>query len=359
MFKLVVCRQLSVDFFNAINFKSARDGQRTINNGHRCMNIGSVTLENKTILAPLAGITNLPFRLLAKEAGCALVCSEMVSAHGLVNRSGRTEQMLDSRPEEKPLSVQIFGSDPAVMAEAARLVQSSGADIIDINFGCSVRKILKTGSGAALMRSPDTAQAVIGAVRKAVEIPLTIKLRTGWDSTGNQAFEISKIAESCGVDAIAIHPRTATQGFSGNADWRIIKELKKRVSVPVIGNGDIFSADDALAMLAQTGCDAIMIGRMAIGNPWIFSHVRARIRGQAEPVTGLDHRFEIMRRYVRKSVKYSGEEIACRMMRSRLCWFAKGLRNSSQFRKSINHISTETEALQRIEAYHKSLQSNE
>jgi nifR3 family TIM-barrel protein len=323
------------------------------------MNIGSVKLENKTILAPLAGITNLPFRLIAKEAGCALVCSEMVSAHGLVNQSYRTRQLLDSQPQEKPLSVQIFGSQPDVMAEAARLVEASGADIIDINFGCAVRKIIKTGSGVALMQVPDTAAAVIREVRKAISIPLTVKLRSGWDATGNQAYEIAKIAESCGVDAIAIHPRTATQGFSGHADWTIIKELKKRVGVPVIGNGDIWSASDAMAMLAQTGCDAIMIGRMAIGNPWIFSHVRARLRGETEPTVDLDQRFDIMKRYLRESVTYFGEEIACRMMRSRLCWFAKGLRNSSQFRKSINHISTKAEALQRIEAYQHSLQTGQ
>ena len=321
------------------------------------MNIGSVKLENKTILAPLAGITNLPFRLLAKEAGCALVCSEMISAHGLINKSGRTQQMLDSLPEEKPLSVQIFGSQPDVMAEAARLVESAGADIIDINFGCAVRKITKTGSGVALMREPHTAKAVIRSVRKAVAIPLTVKLRSGWDATGSQAFEISRIAESCGVDAIAIHPRTATQGFSGHADWRIIKELKKRVTVPVIGNGDIFSAEDALAMLDRTGCDAIMIGRMAIGNPWIFAHVRARICGETEPDVDLDQRFDIMKRYLRESVTYFGEEIACRMMRSRLCWFVKGMRNAGQFRSAIRFLASEKEAVERIQQYAASISS--
>jgi nifR3 family TIM-barrel protein len=305
----------------------------------------------------LAGITNLPFRLLAKEAGCALVCSEMISAHGLVNKSKRTRQMLDSLPEEKPLSVQIFGSQADIMAEAARVVETSGADIIDINFGCSVRKIIKTGSGVALMKAPETAEAVIKAVRKVVRIPLTIKLRSGWNPTGNQAFEISQIAEACGVDAITIHPRTAKQGFSGHSDWAIIAKLKKQVNIPVIGNGDIFSADDAIAMLEQTRCDAVMIGRMAIGNPWIFSRVLARMRGETEPAVDLEKRFEIMTRYMQESVKYFGEEIACRMMRSRLCWFAKGLHNSSQFRKSINHISTETEALQRIKAYKQALQS--
>jgi tRNA-dihydrouridine synthase B len=320
------------------------------------MQIGSVTLENQTILAPLAGISNLPFRLLAKEAGCALVCTEMVSAHGLVNKSSKTERLMDSLPEEKPLSVQIFGSDPAIMAEAAGLVESSGADIVDINFGCSVRKIVKNGSGAALMNTPKTAEALIKSVRNAIRIPLTIKLRTGWDPTGDQAFEISEIAEACGVDAIAIHPRTANQAFGGHADWSIIAALKKRVHIPVIGNGDVFSAQDAINMLEQTHCDAVMIGRTAIGNPIIFSQVLARIRGEEEPEADLDHHFEIMTRYLQESVKYLGEEIACKMMRSRLCWFAKGLRNSSQFRKSINHISTEAEALQRIEAFKDSLQ---
>ena len=320
------------------------------------MQIGSVRLKNKTILAPLAGITNLPFRLMAKEAGCALVCSEMVSANGLVHKSIKTEQLLDSLPKEKPLSVQIFGFDPGIMAEAARVVESSGADIIDINFGCSVKKIVKNGSGVALMKMPKTAAALIKSVRNAVRIPLTIKLRTGWNPTGNQAFEISEIAEACGVDAIAIHPRTATQGFSGRADWSIIAALKRRVGIPVIGNGDIFSAQDALKMLEETRCDAVMIGRMAIGNPYIFRQVLARIRGEEVPAPDTDHHFKIMIRYLKESVKYFGEELACRMMRSRLGWFSKGLRNSSQFRKSINRISTEAEALQRIEEFRASLQ---
>ena len=320
------------------------------------MQIGFVRLKNKTILAPLAGISNLPFRLLAKEAGCALVCSEMVSANGLVHKSIKTEQLLDSLPKEKPLSVQIFGFDPGIMAEAARVVESSGADIIDINFGCSVKKIVKNGSGVALMKMPKTAAALIKAVRNAVRIPLTIKLRTGWNPTGNQAFEISEIAEACGVDAIAIHPRTATQGFSGRADWSIIAALKRRVGIPVIGNGDIFSAQDALKMLEETRCDAVMIGRMAIGNPYIFRQVLARIRGEEVPAPDTDHHFKIMTRYLKESVKYFGEELACRMMRSRLGWFSKGVRNSSQFRKSINRISTEAEALQRIEEFRASLQ---
>ncbi|CAB5116925.1 tRNA-dihydrouridine synthase DusB [Olavius algarvensis associated proteobacterium Delta 3] len=183
------------------------------------MNIGPIRLENPTILAPLAGITNLPFRLIAKEAGCGMVCSEMISANGLVHRSRKTLRMLDSLPEEKPLSVQIFGSDPDVMAEAAAMAASSGADILDINFGCSVRKVVKTGAGVALMRDSKRTEAVLTAVRRVVSIPITIKVRSGWEPSGQEAVRICKIAEQCGVDAVAVHPRTARQGFRGRADW--------------------------------------------------------------------------------------------------------------------------------------------
>jgi len=215
------------------------------------MKIGTVTLDNNVILAPLAGITNLPFRLMAKQAGCGLVCSEMVSSHGLVYKSGKTEQMLDSAAEEKPLSVQIFGARPDIMAEAAAMVEAMGADILDINFGCAVRKVVKTGSGVALMNTPEIAQALLKAVRKTIRIPLTIKIRSGWDASGEQALHIARIAEDCGVDAVAVHPRTARQLFSGRADWSIIAAVKEKVAIPVIGNGDIFSAGDAVNMLRK------------------------------------------------------------------------------------------------------------
>jgi len=335
--------------------------QPTTGNGLRTVKpiqIGSLTLKNNTILAPLAGISNLPFRLLAKEAGCGLVCSEMVSANALVRKSKKTEQLLDSSPEEKPLSVQIFGSDPSLMAEAAKIIETSGADIVDINFGCSVKKIIKTGSGAALMQDPEKSEALLKAVRKSVRIPLTIKIRTGWNKSGEQAFAIAEIAEACGVDAIAVHPRTATQGFSGQADWSIIGAIKRRCTMTVIGNGDIFSACDAMNMLAETGCDGVMIGRRAIGNPFIFSRVLSRIRGETPPSEDLEHRFTTLRRYLQNSVRYFGEELACRMMRSRLCWFVKGLKDSNQFRKSINQISTQNQALELISAYQEYLQRN-
>ena len=319
------------------------------------MQIGPLTLENNTVLAPLAGITNLPFRLLAKEAGCGLVCSEMISSHGLVYRSGKTEKMLDSTPEEKPLSVQLFGAKPDILAEAAAIVESSGADIVDINFGCSVRKVLRTGSGAALMRTPDLAEDLLKAVRRTIRLPLTIKIRSGWDSSGAQALNISEIAESCGVDAITVHPRTAGQLFSGRADWSIIAAVKKKVSIPVIGNGDIMSGHDAVRMLAETGCDAVMIGRKAIGNPDIFSRVLAQINGDEEIAEDISRRFDLMIRYLQASVEYIGEELACRMMRSRLGWFTKGLHKSSHFREAIKHLSSESEGVELIKAYREEL----
>ncbi|MEA3427938.1 MAG: tRNA dihydrouridine synthase DusB [Thermodesulfobacteriota bacterium] len=320
------------------------------------MKIGSLTLDNITILAPLAGITSLPFRILAKEAGCALVCTEMISANGLVRKSKKTMQMLCSLPEEKPLSVQMFGSDSAVMAEAAQIVESSGADLIDINFGCSVKKVIKTGAGVALMQRLDNAETIIKAVRKAVNIPLTIKIRTGWDSSGKQALKLSQLAEESGVDAITVHPRTASQGFRGNADWSIITAIKRAIAIPVIGNGDIITAEDAVEMQRITGCHAIMIGRAAIGNPWIFSHVMDLVRGDDISPIDIAHRFEVMIRYYKMSIQYFGEKNACRMMRSRLGWFVKGLRFSSKFRESIKQISSENETIELIKAYMELLQ---
>jgi tRNA-dihydrouridine synthase B len=320
------------------------------------MHIGSLKLSNNVILAPLAGITNLPFRLLAKKAGCSLVCSEMVSANGLVHKSAKTRQLMQSTPVEKPLSIQIFGSDPAIMAEAASIVAATGADIIDINFGCSVKKIVRNGAGAALMETPHKAEALIKAVRNAIAIPLTIKIRTGWEKSGAQALKLSEIAEACGVDAVTVHPRTATQGFSGQADRTVIAAVKQKLKIPVIGNGDIQTADDAVKMLNETGCDAVMIGRRAIGYPWIFSEVLARQRGQGESTADPSRRFDMMRQYLQASVTYCGEELACRMMRSRLSWFSKGMRNSSKFRESIKRISSQAEAEELITKYQESIE---
>lgn len=312
------------------------------------MKIGSLQLENITIAAPLAGISNLPFRVLMKEAGCALVCSEMISANGLVYRSRKTLQLMDSLPEEKPLSVQIFGSDPSIMAEAAAIVQDSGADILDINFGCSVRKVVRTGAGVALMRSPGNAEEILSAVKKAISLPMTVKIRSGWDGSGNQAIEIARIAEDCGADAVTVHPRTASQGFSGTADRSVIARVKQALSIPVIGNGDISAPEHALRMLEETGCDAVMVGRAAVGNPWIFSGILSLLRGETPVPAALSLRCKAMIRYLDASVAYFGEDQACRMMRSRLGAFVKGLSHSADFRESLKGISSREEAVSLI-----------
>lgn len=312
------------------------------------MKIGAVALENPTVLAPLAGITNLPFRLLAKSYGCALVYSEMISANGLVHGSKKTAAMLDTLAAEKPIAMQIFGAEPGVMAAAAAIVEDGGADIVDINFGCSVKKVVKTGAGAALMQDLARAEAVLCAVRRAVSIPLTIKIRTGWDPSGDQAYALCRIAEACGVDAVCVHPRTAAQGFGGRSDWSIIAEVKRRMDLPVIGNGDIASPEDALAMLAQTECDAVMVGRAAVGDPIIFGRILAVLEGSSPRLPTASERIEAMVRYLNASVAHIGEPHACRMMRSRLGWFAKGLPGASRFREAITRLRTKDEALEMI-----------
>lgn len=316
------------------------------------MKIGSIIIDNNTVLAPLAGITNLPFRLIAKKAGCGLVCSEMVSANGIAFGSQKTLQMLDSLPEEHPVSFQIFGSDPSVMAEAAMIVESSGADIIDINFGCSVKKVVKTGAGVALMKEPCRAEAILKAVKNCVKIPVTIKIRTGWEKSGEEALKTAKIAEHCGIDAIAVHPRTANQGFRGVADWSVISRVKKNVFIPVIGNGDILTAYDAVSMQSQTGCDAVMIGRAAIGNHWIFQQIKALVSKEPLPPASIAQSFNCMKEYLKANVEYFGEKQACFMMRSRLGWFVKGLDSNGKFRESIKHITSEQQANDIINSYY-------
>ncbi len=315
--------------------------------------IGSVQLNHITILAPMAGITHLPFRLMVKGFGCGLVCTEMVSANGLLHGSEKTRRLLQSVCEEKPLSVQIFGADPFKMADAAAIVQESGADILDINFGCAVKKIVKNHAGVALMKHPALAEDIIKKVRKAVTIPLTIKMRAGWDASGNEAFRLAKIAQHCGVDAITLHPRTASQGFSGKANWALIGMLKKQVRIPVIGNGDIAAPEDALRMIQETGCDAVMVGRAALGNPWIFSQIHDLLADQ--PVHPVEKAFRIntMKKYFFSSVAYFGERNACRMMRSRLARFTKGLPGSARFRNAVSTIQTCRDVEQVIDEYER------
>jgi nifR3 family TIM-barrel protein len=320
------------------------------------MRIGSVELFNPLILAPLAGITHMPFRLLAKEAGCGLVTSEMISANGLYYGSGETFAMISLSDAERPVAVQLFGHDPAVMADAAAKVESLGADIIDVNFGCAVRKVVRTGAGAALMKDPARAAAILSGMRAAVRIPLTVKMRSGWDPSGSQAVALSRTARDCGVDAVTIHPRTAGQRFKGCADWELIKAVKASLEIPVIGNGDVRRPEDAPAMIAKTGCDGVMVGRAAIGNPWFFRQALAAMENRPVPAVPVPERFAVMRRYAQHMAELFGEYKACRMLRSRLGWFSRGLADATHFRRRVTRIKSLEEALLLIDAYERQLQ---
>jgi nifR3 family TIM-barrel protein len=320
------------------------------------MKIGNLTLKNSLVLAPMAGITQLPLRRLAKEAGCALVVTEMVSSNGLIHGGQKTLDLLKSHPEEGPLSVQIFGVHPEILKEAAQIVQAQGAHVLDINLGCSVRKIVKQGAGVALMGEPERLQTILKAVRAAVSIPLTVKLRAGWDASGDQAMRIAHIAEDCGVDAVAIHPRTALQGFGGKADWSLIARLKEHLAVPVIGNGDVRTAHDVMRMESETGCDGVMIGRAAMGNPWIFSQALDLKDGRPVRVPDLLERLRVTLRYVEYFVDHFGETRAVRMLRSRLPWFVKGLPRCSGFRNSIVRLESCQDVMESVRAYFHELE---
>ncbi len=320
------------------------------------MKIKNLTLPGKTFLAPLAGITNLPFRLLVKECGCAVVCSEMVSAKGIFYNSEKTLTLLASKQKEQPLSVQLFGSDPESMASGAKFVQDMGtADIIDINFGCSVKKVVKQGAGVALMRDQKLAGSILNAVRKSIDLPLTIKIRSGWDQTGRQALDLSKIAEDSGVDAIAVHPRTAGQGFKGDANWDIIAAVKNHLSIPVIGNGDINSVEDAQKMFSQTGCDAVMVGRAALKNPFILSQIDDFLETGSYFIPTENDIFRKMESLVNMYVDYFGEIPACKMLRGRLSWFVKGLPGCSAFRGNLSRINSKSNALNLIREFEAGL----
>jgi nifR3 family TIM-barrel protein len=275
----------------------------------------------------------------------------MVSVKGLVHGSKKTAELLMSHPSERPLSAQIFGADPEVMKEAAQIVQGLGADIIDVNLGCSVRKVLRQGAGAALMREPEKLETILKAIRSAVSLPLTVKMRTGWEPSGEQAIIAARIAEDCGVDAVAIHPRTAIQGFSGRADWSVIARLKDSVAVPVIGNGDIQGPDDVLRMQRETGCDGVMIGRASIGNPWIFAQALDLIHSRTPGQPDFPKRLDTVLRYIEYSVDHFGEDRAVFMMRSRLGWFTKGLPRSSRFRDTIARLKNRQDMVDAVHAF--------
>jgi tRNA-dihydrouridine synthase B len=286
---------------------------------------GINSLKGKALLAPMAGISNLPFRLIARSFGCTLAFTEMISANGLVRKTDKTFEYLRTCVEDKPLGVQIFGADPDIMAQAASIIANNGAALIDINMGCPVKKVIRAGAGAILMKNPNRVGSIIKAVRKAVTIPVTVKIRSGWSGRSINAVEIAHIAENSGADAITIHARTADQGFSDVADWRVIAEVKKTVNIPVIGNGDIWQPQDAIKMLRETSCDAVMVGRGALGNPWIFKGIKQIISGHKEDYRPeLAQRLEIIKKHWEMGTEFSGKKVAERNFRKHLLWYTKG-----------------------------------
>ncbi len=319
------------------------------------MKIGSLTFSNPLIMAPMAGITNLPFRRIVKEMGCALVSTEMISANGLIRHGKKTESFLESIPSEHPLSVQLFGSDPKTMAEAAVIATERGADIVDINFGCPAKKVLKNGAGAALMRDIRLCRRLLTEVRKAISIPLTIKIRTGWIPSGEEAFALTQIAEECGVDAVTIHPRTVAQKFGGISDWSLISRIKEKSTVPIIGNGDVLTPHDVLKMLAETGCDGVMIGRGAVGNPWLFRQSSDLLKDKTPSPVTLDMRKKVILKHIDYAVEYWGEYRAALMLRSLLPKYVRSLPQCGRFREKVVRVTTKQEAVDGVCDYFDAL----
>ncbi|OEU63845.1 MAG: tRNA dihydrouridine synthase DusB [Desulfuromonadales bacterium C00003094] len=309
------------------------------------MHIGSLHLKNNLLLAPLAGITDLPYRLIMRRYGIGLAFTEMVSANGLVRAGRNTEALLLSTAEDHPLGVQLFGDDPQVLAKAAAQVEDRG-ELIDINLGCPVKKVIRSGAGSALLQDPAKVAQVVAAVRRATSRPLTVKLRSGWDSASINYLEVGRIAEAEGADALTLHPRTRSQAFTGRADWSHIAKLKQAVSVPVIGSGDIASAEDASAMLTETGCDGVMLGRGCYGNPWLVSSILARQEGQPFPAPAPLQRLEAVLSHFELFVCHFGEHKALFDMRKHLCWYSRGLPKAAAFRTLINGTRSFTELQQ-------------
>ena len=300
------------------------------------MQIGTVTLPNNIFLAPMAGVTDLPFRLLCREYGAGLVYSEMVSAKGILYDNANTQELLAADPLERPAAVQLFGSDPALLGEMARKIESCPFDIIDINMGCPAPKIVKNGEGSALMRNPALIGEIVKAVSSAVRKPVTVKIRKGWSEHSVNAVEVARIAEANGAAAIAVHGRTREQFYSGAADWDIIRSVKRAVSIPVIGNGDVFTPQDARKMLDETGCDAVMLARGAEGNPWLFTRTRAYLEtGVLPPEPSADERIATALRHARMLAVYKPEHVAIREMRRHACKYVKGLKGASLARAGI------------------------
>ena len=305
------------------------------------LTIGNTILDNNVILAPMAGVTDLPFRLLCREQGCGMAVTEMVRAKAILYKNKNTKELLEVAPGEGPVAVQLFGSDPDIMAEIARQLEEGPYAAIDVNMGCPVPKIVNNGEGSALMRDPALAGKVLSAMVKAVKKPVTVKFRKGFREEEANAVEFAKMAESCGVAAVAVHGRTREQYYSGKADWDIIRRVKEAVSIPVIGNGDIFTPEDAGRMLRETGCDGIMIARGAKGNPWLFKRVIHYLdTGEVLEGPSTEEIQEMILRHGRMLSDYKGEKTAMREMRGHMAWYTKGMPHSASLRNEINQVET-------------------
>ena len=316
------------------------------------MFIGKIELDAPLALAPMAGITDQPFRVIARRLGAGLTVSEMVSAKGLLFKNVKTTNMLRIADAERPTAIQLFGSVPEELAEAARIAEEAGADIIDFNMGCPVHKIVNNGEGSALMLQPELAGKILAAMVRAVRIPVTIKCRSGWDSEHINACAIAKIAEACGVAAVSVHARTRQQFYSGQADWSIIKQVKDAVKIPVFGNGDITCAEDGLRMLNATGCDGLMIGRGADGYPWIFSELKAVLTGAHKPAPpAIGTRLDLALEHLDMLIDYQGEYSSVREMRQHMAAYLKGLPHAAEFRARFHKATTRSEFLQLLEEY--------